>query len=146
MRSPATFGSYPLGYAHRMATVTITTENLDTTIEGNDIVLLDFWAEWCGPCRMFGPIFEAASEAHPDIVFGKVDTEEQQELAMAFGIRSIPTLMAFRENVLVFAQPGALLAPQLERLIEAIKGLDMAEVHAQVAEQRAQQSAETPGA
>jgi thioredoxin 1 len=146
MRSPATFGSYPLGYTHRMATVTITTENLDTTIEGNDIVLLDFWAEWCGPCRMFGPIFEAASEAHPDIVFGKVDTEEQQELAMAFGIRSIPTLMAFRENVLVFAQPGALLAPQLERLIEAIKGLDMAEVHAQVAEQRAQQSAETPGA
>ena len=118
-----------------MATREITAENLGATLADNDIVLLDFWAEWCGPCRMFGPIFEKASEEHSDIVFGKVDTEAEQDLTMAFGIRSIPTIMAFRENVLVYAQPGALLGPQLEQLIAAVRGLDMAEVHAKVAEQ-----------
>lgn len=122
-----------------MATVEITAENLGSTLETNDIVLLDFWAEWCGPCRMFGPIFEAASEARPDIVFGKVDTDVQQDLAMAFGIRSIPTIMAFRENVLVYAQPGMLLAPQLDRLIAAVRELDMAEVRAKIEEHERQQ-------
>src|SRR5690606_26883211 len=96
-----------------------------------------FWAEWCGPCRMFGPVFEKASETHPDIVFGKIDTEAQQELAGAFQIRSIPTLMAFRENVLVFSQPGALGGPQFDQLIDAVRGLDMEEVHAKVAAEQA---------
>ncbi|HEX7040342.1 MAG TPA: thioredoxin [Trueperaceae bacterium] len=124
-----------------MATREITAENLGATLADNDIVLLDFWAEWCGPCRMFGPIFEKASEEHSDIVFGKVDTEAEQDLTMAFGIRSIPTIMAFRENVLVYAQPGALLGPQLEQLIAAVRGLDMAEVHAKVAEQEREREA-----
>lgn len=120
-----------------MATQEITTENLDSTITGNDIVFLDFWAEWCGPCRMFAPVFEKAAETHSDIVFGKVDTEAQQELAAAFQIRSIPTLMAFRENVLVFAQPGAMMGPQFEQLITAVRELDMDDVHAKVAEEQA---------
>ena len=119
-----------------MATIEITAENLDATVTGNDIVLVDFWASWCGPCRQFAPVYEAASEQHDDVVFGSVNTEEQQSLSAAAQITSIPTLMAFREGVLVFSQPGALPAPALEELITAVKGLDMAEVHRKVAEQQ----------
>ncbi|GAA1478149.1 thioredoxin [Nocardioides aestuarii] len=122
-----------------MPTLEIGATNLDQTVQDNDIVLLDFWASWCGPCRQFAPVYEAASEKHADVVFGSVNTEEEQQLSAAAGITSIPTLMAFREGVLVFSQPGALPAPALEELITAVKGLDMAEVHQQVAAQQAQQ-------
>lgn len=126
-----------------MATREITIEGFAEVVEQNDIVFLDFWAAWCGPCRMFAPVFEKASEQHADIVFGKIDTENQRELAAAFHISSIPTLMVFREGVLVFSQPGALGAPQLDQLIAGVRGLDMDAVRAEVAAQQAQSSEQT---
>jgi thioredoxin len=116
-----------------MAAIEATTDNFNELIEGNDMVLIDFWASWCGPCRSFAPTFEAASESHPDIVFAKVNTEEQQELAAAFNIRSIPTLMAFRDQVVLYAQPGALPASGLEQLIGQMRALDMDAVRADIA-------------
>lgn len=121
-----------------MASVELTQENFDTTITDNDIVVVDFWADWCGPCKMFAPTFEAASEKHPEIVFGKVDTEAEQSLAGAAGIQSIPTLMVFREKVLLFSQAGALPPAALDDLLSQVKGLDMVAVHAEVEKQRAE--------
>ena len=119
-----------------MATMTLTANDFESTVLENDIVLVDFWAEWCGPCRNFAPVFESASQQHSDVVFGKVDTEAEQALAGAAQITSIPTLMAFREGVLVFAQPGALAAPQLEQVIEAVRGLDMDQIKSEIAAQK----------
>lgn len=128
-----------------MATKDLTEHDFAQTIE-DGIVFVDFWAAWCGPCRMFAPIYEKVSEAHPDITFGKVDTEAEQGLAGAFRITSIPTLMAFRDNILLFSQPGVLQAPQLEELITNIRALDMDDVRKQVAEQAAAQSASSSDA
>lgn len=122
-----------------MATTTLTTENFEQTVTRDGLVLVDWWAAWCGPCRMFGPIFETASENHPDAVFGKVDTEAEQELAGMANITSIPTLMIFRDGVLLYSQPGALPGEALEDLIAQASALDMAEIKAEMAT-RAEQS------
>ncbi len=119
-----------------MATLALTKDNFEDIVTNNDMVIVDFWASWCGPCRAFAPTYEAASETHTDIVFAKVNTEEEQELAGAFNIRSIPTLMVFREKVILYSEAGALPAPALEEVIAKTRELDMEQVHKEIAEQR----------
>jgi thioredoxin 1 len=122
-----------------MSTVDLTSQTLDDALGGEGITLIDWWAEWCGPCKQFAPVYEQASEKHSDITFAKIDTEAEGQLSQAVGISSIPTLMAFRDGVMVFQQAGALPAPALDQLIEAVRDLDMDEVHAKVAAQQAEE-------
>jgi thioredoxin 1 len=124
-----------------MSTIALTKDTFEDTVTGPGITLVDWWASWCGPCRMFAPVFQSASEQHADITFGKIDTDDQQELAAAAQITSIPTLMAFRDGILVFSQPGALPGPALEQVIQAVRGLDMDEVRREIAEQQDSASA-----
>jgi thioredoxin 1 len=120
-----------------LSTIALTSDTFEDTVTKPGITLVDWWASWCGPCRMFAPVFESASEQHPDVTFGKIDTEDQQDLSAAAGITSIPTLMAFRDGILVFRQPGALPAAALEQVIEAVQDLDMDEVRAEIEGQQA---------
>ena len=124
-----------------MATVTLTKDNFESTIADNDTVIVDFWAAWCGPCQTFAPTFEEASDSHDDVVFGKVDTEDQQELAQSFSVRSIPTLMVFREGILLYSQPGALPPQIFQDLIGQVKAIDMDDVRRQLAEHEAAEAA-----
>jgi thioredoxin 1 len=122
-----------------MATTELNSDNFDQIVTGNDMVVIDFWAPWCGPCRSFAPVFEAASAKHADVVFAKVNTDEEKELSSQFGIRSIPTLMVFRQQVILFSQPGAMSGRDLDSVVEQARNLDMDEVRRQIAAQESQQ-------